>query len=93
MSYTCQITDHNLATPEGTDVVFLKTKDAVIEAWNAAYLNTWNCETIWGGAMPAMSDALTVTVWHGRIADVTDVYPYAEVTLGRRGNPVWRRIH
>jgi len=92
MSWTAQITDHNLANPEGTDVRHFATKRDVLIAWTAGYFNTHFCLDYWGADLPAMSDAFTVTVWIGQLDDVTDVYPDAEVTLGRQGGPVWRKI-
>lgn len=91
--YTAQVSDLNLAWPEGTAVKYFASQAEVKAAWSAGYWNTIYCSDYWGGDLPAMSDSFTVTVWRGELADVTDVYPDAEVVLGRRGNPVWRPIH
>lgn len=91
-TWTCQITDHSLATPEGTNVRHFSSKAEVIAAWTAGYWNTVQCSGYWGGDLPAMGADFTVTVWRGYWSDVTDAYPVAEVTLGRQGRGVWRPI-
>ena len=93
MHYTVTISDPNLAPADGTDVRHFSSQREVLRAWSEAYWNTPWCPDYWGGALPAMTDELTVTVWRGRLDDVTDVYPDAEVTIGRRGGPVWRRVY
>ena len=90
--YTVQISDPSLAPADGTDVRHFRTKSAVLNAWEAGYNNTLDCASYWGGALPAMSGEFTVTVWRGKLTDVTDVYPDAEVTIGRQWRPVWRTI-
>ena len=93
MTWTAQITDLNLASPEGTDVRHFATKVEAKAAWEAGYWNTMFCADYWGGDLPAMSEEFTVTLWRGRLEDVTDVYPDAEITLGRQRRGVWRPIH
>ena len=91
--WTAQLTDTNLAPPQGTDVRHFKNKEEALAAWLFAYTNSrLACAAVWGGELPAMTDQLTVTLWRGQLTDVTDVYPDAEVVRGRQGGPVWRRI-
>ena len=92
MNYTVTISDPSLAPAYGTDVKHFRSKADVLAAWRAAYWNSPFCANFWGGDLPAMSDELTVTVWRGWHDDVTDVYPDAEVAMGKRGGPVWRKL-
>lgn len=92
MPYTVQISDPSLAPAYGTDVRHFRTQADVLNAWTAAYYNSVDCPAMWGGALPAMSDELTITVWAGTHDDVTDMYPDAEVTRGRQWRPVWRKV-
>jgi len=92
MNYTVQISDVSLGTPDGTDVWHFASKTDVLAAWHAGYYNTAFCTNFWGGALPAMSTAFTITVWKGWRDDVTDVYPDAEVRLSRQGRPRWYTV-
>lgn len=92
MNYTVQITDQNLAWPEGTDVRHFGSKTDILAAWHAGYYNTAFCTNFWGGELPAMSTEFTVTVWRGWLDDVTDMYPYAQVRLSRQGRARWTLV-
>ena len=89
LRYTAQITDLNLAHPYGDQVHHFATKTELLNAWTAGYFNTVDCTKYWGGELPAMSDCFTVTVWRGVYDDISDLYPDAEIVLGRQRRGVW----